>query len=132
MERPDWSALRGMVGDIRRTIDNIDGVQKQMLKITGVAWSDDSLIKAVVGPRGQLIELEIDPRVYRKPNSSALAAAIVATVRLAVADAARKSREIIEQNVPSDLRVSQVGGVDFTKLMNSHDADLVEGGARDE
>ncbi|MBO0867009.1 MAG: YbaB/EbfC family nucleoid-associated protein [Micromonosporaceae bacterium] len=131
-ERPNWSALQSIVGDLRKTIDNIDGIQQRMLRVTGTAWSDDRLIKAVVGPRGQLVDLEIDPRVYRNPNSKALSASIVATVRAAVQDAAGKVKEIYAESVPADLRAAQVGGMDMEKLIGSHDTELAEGVTGDE
>jgi DNA-binding protein YbaB len=123
-ERPDWGALHSAFDDMRKAIGGLEETQRKILKITGVAWSDDRLVKAVVGPRGQLIDLEIDPRVYRKPNSKALSATILATVRLAVDDAMAKTREFLDHNVPSDLRVKSVGGLDVRRLMSSHDGDL--------
>ena len=80
-QRPNWTIIESMVGDLRRSMDNVGGMQRELMRVTGTAWSDDRMVKAVVGPRGQLIELDIDPRVYRKPNSKALAASIVATRR---------------------------------------------------
>lgn len=102
MERPQWSAIRGVIDDLQHTLDNAAQTRQQMLEITGTAWSDDRMIKAVVGPRGQLVELDIDPRVYRTPNSKALSASILATVRAAVEDANRKTREIMDRVMPKD------------------------------
>jgi DNA-binding protein YbaB len=128
VDRPDWSALSAMIDDVKRAWGGINEVQQRMMSVTGTAWSDDRMIKAVVGPRGHLLELEIDPRVYRKPNSKALAADIVATVRQAVEDVGRQTKEILDGTLPSDLRADQVGGVALGKLMTSHDADVVSKG----
>jgi DNA-binding protein YbaB len=68
-------------------VDGIDGVEAL------VSGSDE----AVVGPRGQLVELEIDPRVYRRPDSQALAAAIVATATRAGADVDAQVQEILAE-----------------------------------
>src|ERR1700738_4609145 len=87
VERPNWNALSDMVGDLRRATAAIPDTQKRMLKVTGEAWSGARTIRGVVGPRGHLLDLEIEPRVFRHPDSKALAANIVATVRLAVEDA---------------------------------------------
>lgn len=124
VDRPDWGALYGAFDDMRKAIGGLEDTQRKILKITGVAWSEDRMIKAVVGPRGQLIDLEIDPRVYRKPNSKALSATILATVRLAVDDAMAKTRKFLDHNVPSDLRVKSVGSLDVRRLLESHDRDL--------
>lgn len=132
MERPNWSALGEMVGDLKRAWSGMDDLQQRMLRVTGVAWSEDRTIKAVVGPRGHLLELEIDPRVFRKPNSKALSGAIVETTRMAVEDVTRQTKAILDENLPKDLRLAAVGGTDFDKLMHSHDADVRLKGDDDE
>jgi DNA-binding protein YbaB len=124
MERPQWSAIRAVIGDLHQTLDNAAQTRQQVLEITGTAWSDDRLVKAVVGPRGQLIELEIDPRVFRTPNSKALSASILSTVRAAVEDANQKTREIVDKAMPKDRGLGLIGASDFDQMMSSHDADL--------
>lgn len=123
-ELPSRSALHGMLDDLRTSMENMRKTQEKVFEVRGTAWSDDRLIKAVVGPRGQLIELDIDPRVYRRPNSKALSASIVATVRQATDDAMRKSQEIMDENTPTDMRLDKAGGLDIRRLMRTHDADL--------
>ena len=126
-QRPDPSALLNIAQELEKTVDNMANIQKQILGVTGVAWSDDRMVKALVGPRGQLIDLEIDPRVYRKPNSKALAASIVATVRAAAEQATAKTQAIMDENMPmvKDLvRPGLIDGVDMRRLIDSSDADL--------
>jgi DNA-binding protein YbaB len=123
-ERPDLNAIFSMIGDLRRTMGSVSETQKQMAQVTGVAWSDDRLVKATAGPRGQLVDLEIDPRVYRQPNSKALAATILATVRRASEAAMAKTQEIVRAAMPNDFGPAQVGAVSMADLMRSHDADL--------
>jgi DNA-binding protein YbaB len=124
MERPQWSAIRGVIDDLQQTIENAAQTRQQIMEITGTAWSEDRMIKVVVGPRGQLIELEIDPRVYRTPNSKALAASIMSTVRAAVEDANNQTKEIVDKVMPKDRGLGLIGKTDFDVLMESHDADL--------
>ncbi|WP_255658029.1 YbaB/EbfC family nucleoid-associated protein [Actinoplanes sp. L3-i22] len=113
-----------MVSDLRKATEELPGMQKRMLAVTGTAWSPDRMIKAVVGPRGHLLELEIDPRVLRQPNSKALSASIVQTVRVAIEDAGRKSAEVMDEALPSDLRALGDGNV--RKYVGGHDADVRE------
>jgi DNA-binding protein YbaB len=113
-----------MVGDLERATEKLHESQRRIRQIKGVAWSGDRLIKAVVGPRGQLIELEIDPRVYRTPNSKALSTSILETVRSAVEDAMRQGREIRDDVVPKDLRTLAAKGSATEDLLTVHDADL--------
>jgi DNA-binding protein YbaB len=123
-ERPDLTAIFSMIDDLRQTVGSVNETHKKMAQVTGVAWSDDRLIKATVGPRGQLVDLEIDPRVYRQPNSKALAATIVATVRRACEEAMAKTQEIAEAAMPSDFGATKLGNLSMARLMRSHDADL--------
>lgn len=122
-ERPNWSAIGSMINDLRHTLDNVGQTQRQVLAVTGTAWSEDRLVKAVVGPRGQLLELEIDPRIYRTPNSTALAASILSTVRAAVDDANTKTKEIIERALPRDRGLG-LGPTDVDRMLERHDSDL--------
>jgi DNA-binding protein YbaB len=121
-----------MMDDVKRAWGGINDVQKRMLTVTGTAYSEDRMIKAVVGPRGHLMELEIDPRVYRKPNSAALAASILDTVRKAVDDASQKSTAILAENTPRDFRFGQIAGMDMNTMLRSHDSDIVRRGDEDE
>lgn len=126
MERPNWNALSEMFADVRRAASGISETQKKMLQVTGEAWSDDRMIKAVVGPRGHLMELEIDPRLLRKPDSKALAAAIVATTSKAVEEATRRSKEILDDSLPGDLRRVVDEESTLGRLLQTHDATVRE------
>lgn len=124
LERPQWPAIHEVLAELNKSLDNAAQTRQQIAEITGIAWSEDRLIKAVVGPRGQLIELDIDPRIYRTPNSKALSASILATVRAAVEDANRKTREILRRSVPSVEGLGVSGETTVERMLTSHDADL--------
>jgi glycosyltransferase involved in cell wall biosynthesis len=123
-ERPDWNALYSMFNDLGKAVQGLEQTQRKIFEVTGTAWSPDRLIKVVVGPRGQLTELEIDPRIYRTPNSKALAATILDTVRRAVDDAMRQTNEALDASVPGDMRISKIGSIDVRRMLTRHDADL--------
>lgn len=124
MEMPPLSALQSAVEELHRTLADAKQTQREIFEVTGTAWSEDRFVKAVVGPRGQLVELELDPRIYRRPNSTALAATIVATVRAAADQAIAKTQEILDRKLPAELRNRPGRGMDMRRLMRSHDADL--------
>ena len=73
-----------MYGEYERMAEDVRSVQKRMAEIRVTADSSDGLISATVGGAGELIGLWLDPRIYRAPNSTALAQAITATIRHAV------------------------------------------------
>jgi len=123
--RPEWAIFGEMLSELRRSMDQLPETQKQLTKLTGTAWSPDRMVKAVVGPRGQLVELELDPRIYRRPNSTALAATIVATVQEAVADVMRRSNEIIDDIVPGGVRVEDVMNPEMVKMVRRPDIEML-------
>lgn len=75
--------------------------------------SRDGLISVTVGARGDLIRLDIDPRIYRRPDSRALADAITDTIHLATAKAQDQVVELFEPLVPAEqMRVHLDGDLD--------------------
>jgi DNA-binding protein YbaB len=128
MESPDEAAMRRINAELHSVMEGAVAAQRKLLEIEGTAWSDDRLIKVVVGPRGQLVDLEIDPRVGNRLNTAALARTILATARAATEQAMASAREILDEDVPKDmrgLRETQVpGGFDLTDLLTQTDTDL--------
>lgn len=66
-----------------RLAGEIRDIQRELEAVTETAFSPDGLISATVDARGDLLELALDPRVYRDPDSRRLAAAITETCRAA-------------------------------------------------
>ncbi len=127
MSGVDPSALMSLIRDLRQTVGDAAQTQREVLAVTGTAWSPDRLVKVVVGPRGQLIDLQIDPRVYRQPNAGALAATILSTARAAVEQAAERTREIVDSRLPKVDGILPPGTeqpLDVRDLMRRHDGDL--------
>ncbi len=94
-----------LLGELDRLRSGLGELQRKLREITATARSDDGYVTAVVGPRGQLIRLDIDPRIYRRPDSKQLAATITATVHEAAAAAAATMAEVCRPYLPDeDLR----------------------------
>src|SRR5262245_57827171 len=98
MDYLDHSAIHKMVEDLRTSFSDVEAAQGEISRVTGTAWSDDHLIKVVVGPRGQLVDLEIDPRAVRRANTEALAGTILATARAAAEEAFGRTRGLVERD----------------------------------
>jgi DNA-binding protein YbaB len=67
-------------------------IRDALTEIRGIADSPDGLIRATTDAHGRLLELELDPRIYRSADSQALTTAITDTVR-AAAEAAEAEIE---------------------------------------
>ncbi|GLY74702.1 hypothetical protein Airi02_016180 [Actinoallomurus iriomotensis] len=72
--------------------------------------SSDGLVAATVGARGELISLDIDPRIFRRPDSRELADAIVKAVNQAASKAQEKVVEIFEPLIPADQMRAHLAG----------------------
>lgn len=78
-------------------------MRAELRDIRATEYSPDGLITAVVGGRGELLELELDPRVLREQNAAALAQSIMDTVRSAAAAAGRESVRVAEDLLGRDV-----------------------------
>ncbi|ONI67114.1 hypothetical protein BWI15_28515 [Kribbella sp. ALI-6-A] len=80
--------------DHERLRTNLLTVQQELGRVRATADSDDGLVSATVGGRGELLDLVLDPRIYRSTDSTALAETILGTVRDAVELAADEAFEL--------------------------------------
>ena len=104
MEFGEVNPIFGQIMEqLRKAAEELPKTQDQMLDLMGEAWSDDGMVKAVVGPRGQLVDLEIDPRVFRQPDAAALRARILAAAAAAARDVREQVQEIVDSHLPSDI-----------------------------
>ncbi|MDA3647208.1 YbaB/EbfC family nucleoid-associated protein [Saccharopolyspora indica] len=70
-----------MVVDYERMAEQVRAVQREIAGISETSESDDGLIAATVDARGELVDLRLDPRIFRQPDSSALAAEVLHVYR---------------------------------------------------
>jgi DNA-binding protein YbaB len=117
-----------MMAQVRRMTHEMGDTRKKILEVTATARSEDGLVTATVGPRGHLLELEIDPRIYRRPNSALLAQTIVETVRVAVEQAGQEVFQLLDSFAPEgigpDAVMKSIGMPD--DLVRQHDADVLK------
>jgi DNA-binding protein YbaB len=132
VDRPNWASLYAVVDDLKRAVGSLGETQRKLAHVTGTGRSADRLVTVTVGPRGQLVDLEIDPRVFRNPDARGLADAILAAARAAVEDANVKTMSVVDGTVPAELRSGPFGGDDtLGALINRHDADMATEGGDD-
>jgi DNA-binding protein YbaB len=98
-------------------------LQQKLRAVTATASSEDGSVTATVGPRGQLVKLELDPRIYRRPDSRKLAVTITETVRTATEQALAKVAELCQPFVP-DAQFQAHLNYDFDGLFGQLDSDL--------
>ncbi|SCX45753.1 Conserved DNA-binding protein YbaB [Klenkia marina] len=75
--------------------------------------SRDGLVTVTVGPQGDLVRLDLDPRIYRRPDSRELADTITATVQKAAAAARDQVVDTFSAVVPPEqMRATLDGDLD--------------------
>lgn len=93
------AGLMERLAEYRRLADQVRSLQKDVDRISATACSPDGLITAVVGGRGELIDITVDPRIYRHQDAEALGQAITRTVRDAAGEAERQAARLTERLV---------------------------------
>ncbi|WP_409464320.1 YbaB/EbfC family nucleoid-associated protein [Amycolatopsis sp. GA6-003] len=91
-----------MYEEYRRLAADIRTAQSQVAEVRTEASSDDDLITAVANGSGELVELHLDPRIYRTPDSARLAADITAVVHRAAELARQETFSILAAFLPPD------------------------------
>lgn len=98
----DTSLRLDMYSEYERMAEDVRSMKKRLAEIRATAESEDGLISATVGGAGELLDLFLDPRVYRAPDSIALAQAITDTIHQAAELAQEQGVAIAEDYLPAD------------------------------
>jgi DNA-binding protein YbaB len=96
--------LTGRLAEYARLAEQVKAVQDGVDGLRGTGYSDDGLVTAVVGGRGELLELDLDPRIYREPNAAELAAKIVKAVHEATEEAEQEATRFAAKLLPRNRR----------------------------
>ncbi|WP_049570675.1 YbaB/EbfC family nucleoid-associated protein [Nonomuraea sp. SBT364] len=82
--------------------------QAKELRVT--EKSPDGLVRVTVGSKGELVGLDLDPRVYRRPDARHLADTILETTRRAEARLRERIVEIFAPVVPPEQMKAHLDG----------------------
>jgi len=117
--------LAQVYGRYARLRSDLDDLQRRLATLQVSAVSPDGLVRATVGPRGQLTDLWLDRRAARNLGSDQLARIIVATVRDAAARATDEVEAMMADYLPADSgALGFLRDNDFGTLMRRPDAAL--------
>ncbi|MET7282303.1 YbaB/EbfC family nucleoid-associated protein [Kribbella sp. NPDC005582] len=97
VERTGAEARLGQLEDLERETRRL---RSAVTSTTGFAESSDGLIEATVGVYGELVELVIDPLVFRFQDAEALAKEIRGAVNRAQDEAQQKIRREVVEYLP--------------------------------
>ena len=124
-------ALRARFDDVygqyQRLRSGMDDIQQRLAELRVSAESEDGLIRATVGPRGQLIDLRLDRRIYRDMDAAELGRKIVATTEQAAAQVAEQVQQLMAGYLPADSGPMQfIRDNNFGSLLRRQDAIMRE------
>ncbi|MEV0993369.1 YbaB/EbfC family nucleoid-associated protein [Nonomuraea sp. NPDC050202] len=114
LEDGDVAGLQAYADELRETFMRMQreasdlNARAQSIRIT--EKSADGLVSATVGVRGELIRLDLDPRVFRRPDARGLADAITGTVQRAAAKALDELVELFAPVVPPEQLRAHLNG----------------------
>lgn len=127
--RGDAAGLQAYAEELRTTFMRLQDegaeLHAKARAVQVTETSRDGLVSVTVGSRGELVRLDIDPRIYRRPDARALADSITETVQRAAAKAQERIIEVFEPLIPADQMKTHLTG-DLESLM-AQLADQMEG-----
>jgi DNA-binding protein YbaB len=119
-------ALRARFDDVygqyQRLRSGMDELQRTLSELRATVHSNDGLIRATVGPRGQLIDLHLEPGIYREMDPEELADTIVAVTAAAAAKASAEVERLVAELLPAGAGAMQfLKDNDFGALLSRQD-----------
>jgi len=124
VEERDLSGLRALAeeltGQLAKVRSGLSDMQNEITAVTATARSPDGYVTATIGPRGHLVRLQLDGRIYRNPDSTKLAATITETIQKATTEAAQKVQDVTAKYAPG-MDVSGYLRGDVTSRLNRFD-----------
>lgn len=129
----DLPAMRARADELmmqfERMRSGLGDLQQKLKAVAATVTSDDGLVTATVGPRGQVVKVEFDPRIYRRPNSKELSATVTETIRKATAKAMAEVEELTRPFVP-DAQFQAYMDHDLEGIFRQLDSELPGGADR--
>ncbi|MBP2334994.1 DNA-binding protein YbaB [Saccharothrix coeruleofusca] len=90
---------------VDQQVDGIGEMRRDLAALEAVAISPDRAVTVVAGPSGAIKDIRLADHAMRRPPQ-ALASALMATLRQAVAEAARRQAAIVENALGDDMRLT--------------------------
>ncbi|MEV4345339.1 YbaB/EbfC family nucleoid-associated protein [Actinoplanes sp. NPDC049596] len=94
--------LEEIHGRYSRLRSDLDVLQRRLEALRITATSTDGLVRATVGPRGELIDLRLTRRATRNMDNEYVSRTIVATVQSATAQARQQVQAMMADYLPAD------------------------------
>ncbi|MFE3453947.1 YbaB/EbfC family nucleoid-associated protein [Nonomuraea sp. NPDC059194] len=107
-------AIEDMAKEYNRQAEQLKQAYAKLRETTAVGKSDDGMVTVTVGPRGQVQNIEFNPRVYGKLSPSELAYSILEQISAASGEVAERTKELMSPFVPEGLPYEEFFGDDVS------------------
>lgn len=94
------SVMSSRFAEVERVVAGIPETARRLAEVRVSQTSADGLVTATVDMRGRLLELRLDPRIYRIPDADALADSIVRQTAEATERAAAAGESLLRDLLP--------------------------------
>ena len=112
------ASIEELMDDYSQQVERLNEMRHDLDKVSATATRKDGLVTVVVGPRGQVQDIRLNPRVYRKLDSGELSRAIMQLIGEATADVSEQMRKIMTPFMPEGLSHETALGKDgFTSFL---------------
>ncbi|MET8230178.1 YbaB/EbfC family nucleoid-associated protein [Micromonospora sp. NPDC005298] len=88
-------------GQYQQLRSNLDELRTRLAAVRVTRRSTDGRVTATVGPRGELVAVELDPAIYQDRDAEALSRKITETIRDATTAAGSATRDLVAEHVPA-------------------------------
>ncbi|MEU4698893.1 YbaB/EbfC family nucleoid-associated protein [Nonomuraea dietziae] len=102
--------IEALAKEYNRQAGELRAAYGKLSELTGTTESRDGMVSVTVGPRGQVQDIKLDPRVYRKLSPSQLASAIMDQIDAATEQVADRTKELMAPFMPEGLPLEEVLG----------------------
>ncbi|WUI04099.1 YbaB/EbfC family nucleoid-associated protein [Spirillospora sp. NBC_00431] len=92
------------MNQVERAVEEIRAAQREIEGIEETAESPDGLVSVTVSGAGAIMELDLDPRIYRNQDTRELSRQILAAINEAGAHMHRRLTEAVQRLAPESGR----------------------------
>jgi DNA-binding protein YbaB len=113
------TSLEELMDEYSKQAERLRQMRYDLDQVSATATRPDGLVTVEIGPRGQVRDIVLDPRVYRKLDSGELSRAIMALIGEATADVSAQMKKIMTPFMPEGLSYEAAFGQDgdFTAFL---------------
>lgn len=122
-----FTSVDGQVSGLEELERDAKALQRALENVRVTGESADGSVIATVGGRGELLELSLDPRIYRTQDCEGLAADILAAVRAGAEQARREVFKAARKLLPPTA-TAESADLEFDPFLQQ--LDRAKGGVR--